>query len=152
MKRELNEKKDKDLIFEYNLCDAWMFPIQELSIYNRESNNVVFVCDDDIEENTEEEEKIITIKKDDLKSIMDILTNNNLIYKIDKIKMPKILDGSYYEFYFNNFKETNSINCYNIWYYLDNEGTANEKILLNVFKEISNVLKKYGINLSLGDD
>jgi hypothetical protein len=150
-KKNYNSKY-MDLIFEYNLCDAWMFPIQELSIYNRETDNVVFVNDDDIDENTEEEEKIITIKKDDLKSIKDILTNNNLIYKIDKIKMPDILDGSYNKFYFSNDKETNCIECYNIWYYLDNDESEDAKVLINVFNEISNILKKYGIKLSLGDE
>jgi hypothetical protein len=128
---------EKDLMFEYSLEDAEMFPIQKVSIYNKEKDNVIF------------EDRVITIKEKDLISIIDIL-NNNLIYKIDKIKMPDILDGSYNKFYFSNGIYSNTIDCYNIWYYRDNDEYEDVKIIINVFNNISNILKKYGIKLSLG--
>lgn len=136
-------------IFRYKLSGAWGKLISKFEILDSDSNNLILTY----EENQTRE----TISQEDILKIKDIILNNPYLKKIEDFEFPSILDGTtnIFEFKVDNIKHEISGN--NLWYFTDednieeytkffNESPENALKLIEIFKQIKEVLIKYGID------
>lgn len=147
--REIGEvenyyKENKDnVLFRYTLSDAWHIPVQTIIVINKEKDNCLY-CDED------SEVKYISIEKNIIEKLFSIIDKNNGLFKIKNIEEPLVLDGCINDLYFSNLKSNKKIVTSNLWAYVDDENAPeNAKLVINVFNEISDLLNKYDINISL---
>lgn len=132
-------------IFEYTKKDAYGIELYKMSIYYKDEDNVEYVT-----YGTSTKTMIETISKDDIEEILSIITDNDDLFNIESIPEPPVLDGYRNSFYFSNLTDFYKINVNNLEYYLyqdlENEDAA---LLLEVFEDISEILERNDIELSL---
>ena len=127
----------KELLFRYELTDAWHQPIFELIILDKKEKNI-FMSTDYIETMTE----LPSLHEEDIEKIKEII-NNEEIYEIDEdeIESPMVLDGYINVFTFNNGKKVKQFYAYNMRF-LEIKDTKYAKILKKCFDRVSRVVYK----------
>lgn len=139
---EIFSGNKENVLFYYSLKDAWNCSIQNILLVNKDVDNLFYVGE-------ENEINKVTISKEDLNKVVDIISNSGIL-KIKKFKEPFVFDGYFNDFYFSNLEYSNEIGTSNLSYYIDDDNAPKEaKLLISLFYEIASILKKYNIEFNL---
>ena len=83
-----------NLIFKYELYDAWEAPVHGISVYERDNDNVETTCwslspfsKDKAGAN------VYTLNKADINTIINVIECNISILDVKKVEMPFVIDG-----------------------------------------------------------
>lgn len=142
-----------NLIFKYELYDAWEAPVHGISIYERDRDNVEATywslspfSKDKAGAN------VYSLSKAAINTIINVIECNISIFDVKKVEMPFVIDGVINKFVICLGEIENEIRAFNIGVLQDKnaftfEGTReNADIVLGVFNEISKVLTENGVD------
>ena len=144
---------DEDLVFQYELSDAWEIPLVSVSVYNRSEDNIKCIvwyapkAPRDLPLNSNYSVDVSVINQ-----VYEIIRNNNTIFDVDTIETPPVLDGFGNKFTFKDGDDYIWLSAYNIsaWNYdvnrtIEGRDPINAKLVLDVFERIKQLLVKNGV-------
>ncbi len=141
----LDINKKYNIIFRYDLADAWGVQISTLIITNDKKDNVICIYDN---ENHKKQLENATFTTDSSK-VLDIISKYENEFKdLDPfdIKIPPVLDGVHNNFYFDVNGKAYTFNLTNLWAWgsdIDEE----VKVFLDLLSDLANILIKDVDNL-----
>lgn len=142
-----------NLIFKYELYDAWETPVHGISVYERDSDNVeATYWSLSPFSKYGPGANIYSLNKADINRIINAIAGNISVLEVKKVEMPFVIDGVINKFIICLGDIENEITAFNIWKLQEEnaftfEGTrGNAEIVLDVFYEISKVLIENGVD------
>ena len=145
------DESEAEKIFEYQLKNAWEFPIIGLSIYDRPEDNVkclVYYATHAPKDLTLS--KSYTLDGSVIKQIRAVIESNSRIFNIEEVEFPFVLDGFGNEFFFKCEDKSVRLDASNIsaWYNTRMHGKAptNAKLILKVYEKIKELLTENGVD------
>lgn len=142
-----------ELIFKYELYDAWGTPIHGISVYDRDMDNVITTYWGlSMFSKYAPSAKTYTLKRDGLNRIMNAMACNIELFDIHETEHALCIDGVINKFMFQLDVLTNDLTAYNLWAFEDPDrksidGTREKAdAVLKVFNEIKEVLLNNGVN------
>lgn len=155
---EIDEEMDEvfendDMIFEYKLSNAWLFPIVSLRVFDRATDNVKCM----VWYSTGAPQDLALTKNYSLdgaviKQISDTICQNSDVFKIEEVEFPPVLDGFSNEFYFRYKNGIVRVDASNISAWnecsesIDGEDPVNAMLILKVFTTIKTLLTESGVD------
>ena len=106
----------------------------QVTILNQEEKNVI------------SNNHTYTIPYEDIKAIIELTKNNDLLFKDELVECPPIMDGSETTIFISDLNRSKEIYAPNLWYFEENEPEKEyTKNLVNYIKEVNKVLNKNNI-------
>lgn len=138
----------KELLFKYELADAWKQPISNIVIFDKIEDNVVI--------NGFE----FTLSIEYIEKVKRLLSNEKLYEDIEML-FPPVLDGTSHEILLS-YTKTKKINCFNLWYWKDANSFENcreknkdeieyTKLIINLIDGIQKILDEKNIDFNIID-
>lgn len=137
----------EQILFKYELDDAWGDMIAEVDVIDMKEDNVrcLYPCVSSYVKKEKPSAEIITLDNEKLNKIKNILAGHGEIFEIKEVEFPMILDGYINEFEFSASGRTTQICAFNIYEYRKRKSVNAEKVI-EIFDEIAEILLNGGVD------